>query len=124
MGSWATWTGRCSSRSRTAAHQSAHLKQEAFKPVQMAPPHHRRVESGSLAEFARLMETLPTGRGPATTARREAIWRQVSAERNARSMGPLAAMDQGLRYIEELEHTLPAGSKRPLSAPTTQVRHS
>ena len=77
----------------------------------MAPPHHRRVASGSLAEFAQLMETLPTGRGPATTARREAIWRQVSAERNARSMGPLAAMDQGLRYIEELEHTLPAGSK-------------
>ncbi len=64
-----------------------------------------------MAEFARLMEQLPTERGPATTARREAIWAQVNAVRSGRGQAPLAAMDQGLRYIQELEHALPAGSK-------------
>ncbi len=66
---------------------------------------------GSLAEFARLMEQLPTGSGPATTARREAIWARVNADRIRHGQAPLEAMDQGLRYVQELEHTLPAGSK-------------
>lgn len=78
------------------------------RPWKSVPPSRA---AGSLAEFGRLMEALPTGAGPATTARREAIWAQVNATRSARSQPPLAAMDQGLRYIQELEHALPAGSK-------------
>ena len=66
---------------------------------------------GSLAEFGALMEQLPVGSGPATTARREKVWAQVNAQRAVKGQPPLAAMDAGLKYIEELERSLPAGSK-------------
>ena len=71
---------------------------------------HRR-SKGSLAEFARLVEQLPTGSGPATTARREAMRAQASAGKIRRGQAPLDAMDQGLRFVQELEQGLPAGSK-------------
>ena len=54
---------------------------------------------------------MPVGSGPATTARREAIWAQVSAKRATSGQAPLNAMEQGLRYVQELENALPAGSK-------------
>ena len=57
------------------------------------------------------MEQLPVGAGPATTARREKVWAQVSAQRSMQGQPPIAAMDAGLKYIEELERSLPAGSK-------------
>ena len=57
------------------------------------------------------MEQLPIGQGPATTERREQIWAQVRSRRSASGGAPLAAMDAGLKYIEELEQSLPAGSK-------------
>ena len=71
---------------------------------------HRRAK-GSLAEFAGLVEQLPTGSGPATTARREAMRAQASAGKIRRGQAPLDAMDQGLRFVQELEQGLPAGSK-------------
>ena len=70
-----------------------------------------RQRIGSLAEFGALMEQLPVGAGPATTARREKVWAQVSAQRSMQGQPPIAAMDAGLKYIEELERSLPAGSK-------------
>ena len=65
-----------------------------------------RQRIGSLAEFGSLMEQLPVGAGPATTARREKVWAQVSAQRSMQGQPPIAAMDAGLKYIEELERSL------------------
>ena len=79
-----------------------------------------RQRIGSLAEFGALMEQLPVGAGPATTARREKVWAQVSAQRSMQGQPPIAAMDAGLKYIEELERSLPAGSK-PLVMPPLQA---
>ncbi len=64
-----------------------------------------------------LREHFPTGHGPATTARREQLRSKLMSSSPYRR-GPagshrstLSAMDQGLRYIQELERTLPAGAK-------------
>ena len=62
-----------------------------------------------MESFGKLMESLPTGTGPATTQRREQIYAQVSGSGSATS----AAMQAGLQYVQELERALPAGS-RPL----------
>ena len=71
-----------------------------------------RQRIGSLAEFGALMEQLPVGAGPATTARREKVWAQVSAQRSMQGQPPIAAMDAGLKYIEELERSLPPHERR------------
>jgi hypothetical protein len=76
----------------------------------MGAPSRRGPPAGSLEAFGKLMESLPTGTGPATTQRREQVWAQIGGNGGAATS---AAMQAGLQYVQELERALPAGS-RPL----------
>jgi hypothetical protein len=69
----------------------------------------QKLSTAALADFGRMIEALPVSEGAATTARREAMQKQISAARGrSSSMGPSAAMSAGL---EALASQLPAGSK-------------
>mgnify|MGYP006156217715 CR=1 FL=1 len=76
----------------------------------MGAPSRRGPPAGSLEAFGKLMESLPTGTGPATTQRREQVWAQIGGNGGAATS---AAMQAGLQYVQELERALPDGS-RPL----------
>lgn len=105
------------SREKPLVHSSARAR-----PTQQSRPSSATEKTSRLsspvADWSALLCKLPTGLGPATTARRNQIWRAI-AGMGGGSLG-VGEVDHGLRAVLQLEQGFPHGIG-PLLARAMQV---